>query len=293
MIIEGCRLCHRRCGVKRVSDMASEGFCKMPSVPSVCRADLHFYEEPSISGEGGSGAIFFSGCVLRCEFCQNYEISRTSCGKKLDISMLCDVMRSLEEKGAHNINFVSPTPYLEFIAQALETYKPGIPVVYNCSGYEIPEALKRLEGLVDIYLPDFKYSDDELAVKFSLAPDYRAAAIASIGEMYRQVGQPVHDECGMMKSGVMIRHLILPGHVENSLGVLRDIEQNFSADAHVSLMAQYTPNGQTTTPELSRRITEQEYDFVCDYMLSLGFENGFVQDLGSADEKYVPIWDMM
>lgn len=293
MIIDACRLCYRRCGVQRTENELSGGFCKMPSAPSVCRADLHFYEEPNISGENGSGAIFFSGCVLRCEFCQNYEISRTNCGTKLDISGLCALMRKLEEKGAHNINFVSPTPYIDFIARALEMYKPSIPVVYNCSGYENPDALRKLEGLVDIYLPDFKYSDDSLAVKFSLAPDYRQAAIESIKEMYRQVGQVSHGEDGMMKRGVMIRHLILPGCVENSLAVLRDIKENFSSDAYVSLMAQYTPNGQTKSPDLSRRITEDEYERVCDFMISLGFENGFVQELCSADEKYLPIWDMM
>ena len=293
MIIDACRLCYRRCGVQRTENELSGGFCKMPSVPSVCRADLHFYEEPNISGENGSGAIFFSGCVLRCEFCQNYEISRTNCGKKLDVTGLCELMRGLEKKGAHNINFVSPTPYIDFIARALEMYKPSIPVVYNCSGYENPDALRKLEGLVDIYLPDFKYSDDSLAVKFSLAPDYRQAAIESIKEMYRQVGQVSHGEDGMMKRGVMIRHLILPDCVENSLAVLRDIKENFTTDAYVSLMAQYTPNGQTKSPDLSRRITEEEYEMVCDFMISLGFENGFVQELCSADEKYLPIWDMM
>lgn len=293
MIIDSCELCYRRCGVKRTGNELSKGFCGMPSIPSVCRADLHFYEEPNISGENGSGAIFFSGCVLRCEFCQNYEISRTNCGTKVDVSGFCSLMKKLEEKGAHNINFVSPTPYLEFIAQALKTYKPDIPVVYNCSGYENPEALKKLEGLVDIYLPDFKYADNDLAMKFSLAPDYRQAAIESIKEMYRQVGQVIHGDDGMMKKGVMIRHLILPDCTENSSAVLRDIKENFSADAYVSLMAQYTPNGQSESPVLSRGITEQEYEKVCDYMLSLGFENGFVQELCSADEKYLPIWDMM
>ena len=293
MIIDSCKLCYRACGVKRMENEASNGFCGMPSIPSVCRADLHFYEEPNISGENGSGAIFFSGCVLRCEFCQNYEISRTNCGTKVDISRICALMESLRAKGAHNINFVSPTPYLEFIARALEQYKPDIPIVYNCSGYENPEALKRLEGLVDIYLPDFKYSDDNLAVKFSLAPDYRRAAIESIKEMYRQVGKVTHDDDGIMKKGVMIRHLILPDCADNSMAVLRDIKENFSADAYVSLMAQYTPNGQTKSLELSRKISEQEYERVCDYMLELGFENGFVQELCSADEKYLPIWDMM
>lgn len=265
----------------------------MPSIPSVCRADLHFYEEPNISGEKGSGAIFFSGCVLRCEFCQNHEISRDNCGTKIDVSGLCTLMEKLREKGAHNVNFVSPTPYLHVIERALKIYKPDIPVVYNCSGYENPEVLKRLEGLVDIYLPDFKYSDDNLAVKFSKAPNYRRAAIESIKEMYRQVGRVRHGEDGMMKSGVMIRHLILPDCIENSLGVLDDIKENFSSDAFVSLMAQYTPNGRTKSPELSRRITAEEYERVCDYMMLLGFENGFVQELCSADEKYLPIWDMM
>lgn len=293
MIIDSCELCYRRCGVKRIENECSDGFCGMPSIPSVCRADLHFYEEPNISGENGSGAIFFSGCVLRCEFCQNYEISRENCGTRIDADGLCALMERLYKKGAHNINFVSPTPYLSVIERALKIYKPDIPIVYNCSGYENPEALKKLEGIVDIYLPDFKYSDNNLAVKFSRAPDYRRAAIESIREMYRQVGQAQHGDDGMMKRGVMIRHLILPDCVENSLGVLDDIKENFSSDAYVSLMAQYTPNGQQKSLELSRRITDDEYEKVCDYMMLLGFENGFVQELCSADEKYLPIWDMM
>ncbi len=292
MIIEKCTLCHRRCAVERKEDKLSQGFCKMPSVPSVCRADLHFYEEPDISGEKGSGAIFFSGCVMRCEFCQNYEISRGICGKKVDVTTLCSLMKELCDKGAHNINFVSPTPYLKLIAQALRQYKPPVPVVYNCPGYENPEALKELEGLVDIYLPDFKYADNALAVKYSAAPDYCTAAVESIKEMYRQVGDVQHDENGMMTKGVMIRHLILPGCADNSKAVLETIRDNFSADAHVSLMAQYTPNGQTKSPELSRKITQAEYDEVCDFMFELGFENGFVQELAAADEKYVPVWDM-
>ena len=293
MIIEKCGLCYRKCGVKRADDEVSSGFCGMPSIPSVCRADLHYYEEPTISGENGSGAIFFSGCVLRCEYCQNYEISRGVCGTRADISTLCELMRKLSDKGAHNINFVSPTPYIRVIAQALRQYKPDIPIVFNCSGYESADALRELDGLIDIYLPDFKYADDSLSVKYSLAPDYHRAAVEAIREMYRQVGAPVHDESGMMTRGVMIRHLILPGCAENSKAVLRSIYDNFSADAYVSLMAQYTPNGQTKSPELSRAITQDEYDEVCDFMLDLGFENGFVQELCAADEKYVPIWDMM
>ena len=293
MIIDNCKLCYRKCSVKRSENERSSGFCGLPSTPAVCRADLHFYEEPNISGESGSGAIFFGGCVLRCEYCQNFEISRKYCGTKLDAAGICELIKKLEQKGAHNINFVSPTPYLKSVVQALKMYKPSIPTVYNCSGYENAETLKELEGLIDIYLPDFKYADNDLALKYSRAPDYLNAAISSIKEMYRQVGGVKCDENGMMQKGVMLRHLILPNCIENSKAVLRAIAENFTTDAHLSLMAQYTPNGRTKSPELSRVITQEEYDEVRDYMLSLGFENGFVQELCSADEKYVPLWDML
>ncbi len=251
------------------------------------------WEEPDISGKNGSGTIFFSGCVLRCEFCQNSVISRTGCGKTVDANGLVEIIKKLEADGVHNINLVSPTPYYPIIIKALQIYKPSVPVVCNTSGYERVETLRALEGLIDIYLPDFKYSLSSVAKKYSAAADYPQTALSAIKEMYRQVGAPVHDENGMMKSGVMIRHLILPDNLENSYGVLEAIADNFPDDIYVSLMAQYFPTGNEIHSELSRKISEEEYEKVSNYMLLLGLENGFVQQLEAADEAYVPVWDMI
>ncbi len=291
--IEKCSLCPHDCKAKRLSTDFGEGFCGLPALPAVCRAEKHLWEEPDISGEHGSGAIFFSGCVLRCEYCQNSEISRRYCGKTVDENGLIELMKNLEQAGVHNINLVSPTPYYPVIIKALKKYKPSVPVVCNTSGYERTETLKALEGLIDIYLPDFKYSSPALAVKYSQAPDYPAIALNAIKEMVRQVGTPVHGEDGMMKKGVMIRHLILPDNLENSYGVLDIIADNFPEDIYVSLMAQYFPTGNELHEELKRKITKDEYEKISNYMLLLGLENGYVQELEAADKSYVPKWDMI
>jgi putative pyruvate formate lyase activating enzyme len=251
------------------------------------------WEEPDISGERGSGTVFFSGCVLRCEFCQNSVISRESCGKTVDSAELADIFKKLESEGVHNINLVSPTPYYPVIIKALDIYRPAIPIVCNTSGYERVETLKNLEGYIDIYLPDFKYSSAEAAKKYSAAPDYPEVALAAIKEMVRQVGTPVHGDDGMMKKGVMIRHLILPDNTENSLGVLDMIADELPDDIYVSLMAQYFPTGNETHKELSRKITKEEYDTVSSYMMLLGLENGYMQEHESADSSYVPDWNML
>ena len=251
------------------------------------------WEEPNISGERGSGAIFFSGCVLRCEFCQNSVISRKPCGKTVDANGLVDIIKRLEADGVHNINLVSPTPYYPVIIKALQKYKPSVPVVCNTSGYERTETLKALEGLIDIYLPDFKYSQSDTALRYSAAADYPQTALEAIKEMFRQVGAPKHDENGMMQSGVMVRHLILPNNTDNSYGVLEAIADNFPSDIYVSLMAQYFPTGNEVHEELGRKITAEEYEKISSYMLLLGLENGFVQQLEAADEGYVPVWDMI
>lgn len=292
-IIESCSLCPRSCKVKRLDTGFSEGFCGLPALPGICRADKHMWEEPNISGSRGSGTIFFSGCTLRCEFCQNSVISRNSCGKTVDAEGVIEIIKRLESNGVHNINLVSPTPYYPVIIKALNKYKPKIPVVCNTSGYERVETLKALEGLIDIYLPDFKYSQSDIALKYSAAADYPQVALAAIKEMYRQVGLPRHGEESMMTSGVMIRHLILPNNIENSYGVLETVADNFPEDIYISLMAQYFPTGNEIHQELSRKITAEEYERVSSYMLLLGLENGFVQQLESADEGYVPNWDMI
>ena len=281
------------CGAERPFTGKGNGFCTLPALPGICRADKHMWEEPDISGERGSGTVFFSGCVLRCEFCQNSVISRHSCGKTVDAQELAEIFRRLENEGAHNINLVSPTPYYPVIIKALDIYRPAIPIVCNTSGYERVETLKNLEGYIDIYLPDFKYSSAEAAKKYSAAPDYPEVAIAAIKEMVRQVGTPVHGDDGMMKKGVMIRHLILPDNTENSLGVLDMIADELPQDIYVSLMAQYFPTGNETHKELSRKITKEEYDTVSSCMMLLGLENGYMQEHESADSSYVPDWNML
>ena len=291
--MDNCTLCPRMCRAERPLTGKGNGFCGLPELPGICRADKHMWDEPDISGTNGSGTVFFSGCVLRCEYCQNSEISRFPCGKTVDANALADIFRRLESEGVHNINLVSPTPYYPVIREALGIYKPSVPVVCNTSGYERVETLKSLEGLIDIYLPDFKYSSSEAAAKYSAAPDYPEVALKAIKEMVRQVGTPIHGEDGMMKKGVMIRHLILPDNIENSLGVLDMIADNFTTDIYVSLMAQYFPTGNEKHSELSRKITEEEYERVSSYMMLLGLENGYMQEHESADSSFVPDWNMI
>ena len=237
---EHCTLCPRRCGVDRTK--GGRGFCGMPDKLYAARASAHYWEEPVISGSFGSGAIFFSGCTLRCAFCQNYTISDEHFGRELTPQALRAAMERLIDEGVQNINLVTPTHFLPSILPALEPKLP-VPVVYNCGGYESVETLRRLEGKIDVYLPDFKYSDNALAKRLSAAPDYYETAAAAILEMYRQVGRPVIED-EQMTRGVIIRHLVLPGCIDNSLGVLDWIADNFpKKDVLVSLMSQYVPMG--------------------------------------------------
>lgn len=260
----------------------------------IARADLHFWEEPPISGEKGSGAVFFTGCPLGCVFCQNGTISHGGYGgKELTPQQLSDVFFSLVERGAHNINLVTPTHFVPQIRQALLWRKLPVPVVYNTSGYERPESLKTLEGLVDIYLPDYKYAQSDLAAALSHAPDYPETALAAIAEMVRQTGAPQYDGEGMMTRGVLIRHLILPGHTKNSIAVLRAVAERFPG-IPVSLMAQYTPWGLAAReggvpgyPALSRPITKRELQKVQEELFSLGLE-GFVQSRKARGDRFIP-----
>ena len=287
---EHCTLCPRRCGVDRTK--GGRGFCGMPDKLYAARASAHYWEEPVISGSFGSGAIFFSGCTLRCAFCQNYTISDEHFGRELTPQALRAAMERLIDEGVQNINLVTPTHFLPSILPALEPKLP-VPVVYNCGGYESVETLRRLEGKIDVYLPDFKYSDNALAKRLSAAPDYYEPAAAAILEMYRQVGRPVIDD-EQMTRGVRLRHLVLPGFVDNSLGVLDWIAENFrSGDILVSLMSQYVPMGKAKAmPPLDRRITETEYDAVLSYMELLGIEDGFTQDFSAATSDYTPEFDL-
>lgn len=285
-----CTLCPRRCGVDRTRGQL--GFCKMPGQVHAARAGVHYWEEPVISGSFGSGAVFFSGCTLKCAFCQNYDISQENFGKPLTSAELRAAFERLIDEGVQNINLVTPTHFLPDILPALEPKLP-VPVVYNCGGYESVETLRQLEGKIGVYLPDFKYSDNALAKKLSSAPDYFETASAAILEMYRQVGKPVlvDDE---MKRGVLVRHLVLPGCVDNSLGVLDWVAEHFrSGDILFSLMSQYVPMGRAAEmPPFDRRITELEYDSVLSYMMLLGIEDGYTQDFSSAERGYTPSFDL-
>lgn len=293
MVIENCTLCPRNCGAFRSAD-SGKGFCGMGADPVIARAALHFWEEPCISGTHGSGAVFFTGCSLKCAYCQNYEISiQKKYGRKLSPEKLAEVFRNLAEQGAHNINLVTATHFVPAVIEALTIWKPTIPVVYNCSGYEKVSTLKMLEGFVDIYLADFKYSDDNAAKKYSNAPDYAQTAEKAITEMVRQSGEAVYDENGIMKKGTIIRQLILPGHTRNSMGALKWVSEKFPKGVPVSLMAQYTPCGRAKDfPEINRKVTKREFEKVQGFLFSLGL-NGYVQDAASAGAKYIPLFSSL
>lgn len=286
-----CFICPRSCGAIR-TESTGNGYCKSGLLPKIARVAPHYWEEPCISGTNGSGAIFFSGCSLKCVYCQNYSISNEVFGKIVPVQKLCDYYKRFESMGVHNINLVNPTHYARAIAESLEIYKPSIPVVYNSSGYEKPETLKMLDGIIDIYLPDFKYSDNYIAFKYSNVNDYVEIAITAIKEMIRQTGTNTYDLNGIMQKGTIIRHLILPNNVYNSLDALDIIKAQFSTDIPVSLMAQYIPLGKAPEfTEINRKITEHEYNKVLNHLIKLGFD-GFVQELSSASTSYVPVFNL-
>ena len=285
-----CSLCPRRCGALRTGTEGG-GFCGMPALPVVARAALHFWEEPCISGKRGSGAVFFSGCNLQCVFCQNRSISHGKYGKAVSIPRLREIFRELAEQGAHNINLVTPTHFTPAIREALEV-SPGVPVVWNSGGYELPETLRTLEGAVQVYLPDLKYADNALAARYSGAADYFETAAAAIREMFRQVGRCEFDNEGILQHGVVIRHLLLPGALENTKAVLDWIAENFApGEVLVSLMSQYTPQP-GAEGLLRRRVTGGEYRAARAYMENLGLTDGYYQDSSSAREEYTPPFDL-
>lgn len=260
----------------------------------IARVGLHHFEEPCLSGERGSGTIFFSGCNLRCLFCQNFEISHGEKGLEVSEKQLVSLMLYLQDSGAHNINLVTPSNYTNLLKDTLKIAKSQlkIPIVWNSSGYETVQNLKKLDGLVDIYLPDFKYSDDDLAWEYSHAKGYRKVAFDAISEMRRQQPADVFDGDGMMQKGVIVRHLVLPGALENTKGVLQDIS-SIDDTMYVSLMGQYFPTSNVENhPILSRRITEDEYDQATQAFFDAGLQNGFSQELDSATEEYVPDFDL-
>ena len=285
-----CKMCPRACRVDR--ELGERGYCGVSNEYIIGSADLHFWEEPCISGTQGSGAIFFSGCNLRCVFCQNRDISREIVGKRYSEDELISKMLELQDRGASNINLVTATPYSSFLARTLKKVKGSlhIPIVYNCGGYESVEAIKTLDGLVDIYLPDFKYFDDALAREYSSAPDYARIAGEAIVEMHRQVGKLELDENGIAKRGIIVRHLVLPGCREDSKRVLKYLSELLPAEeVTLSLMRQYTPDfaSKNAPKNLKRRITSFEYTDVLEYALSLGFD-GFSQEKESAKKDFTP-----
>lgn len=282
-----CGLCPRKCNTDR---SRGRGYCGVGELPVVARIAPHFDEEPPISGDKGAGTVFFSGCNLRCVYCQNYDISALANGVEITPYRLSEEYRRLESLGVHNIEFVTPSHYVDAIIESLEIYKPSLPIIYNTSAYDKTETLRKLDGIVDIYLPDFKYSDNELSKRLSNCPDYVETATEAIGEMVRQCGDIVIED-ELMKRGVIIRHLVLPSHVKNSIGVLEIIKDNWGSRIPVSLMAQYMPAGRAEEyPDINRRITKREYKKVLDKMTELELD-GFAQELESSDEKYVPDWN--
>lgn len=285
-----CKLCPHKCEALRTKD-TSGGKCSLTTTPKVARIAPHFWEEPPISGVKGSGAVFFSGCTLNCVYCQNYEISAENRGTPITAEKLSEEYKRLEDMGVHNINLVSATQFLPEIIKSFEIHKPSIPIVYNTGGFERVETLRALDGIVDIYLPDFKYSDNKLGFEYSGAENYVENALSAISEMIRQKGKLSLDDKGLAQKGVLVRHLVLPNHTRNSIDALNILKENFGEVLTLSLMGQYTPCSKACEHQkLSRKITKREYQKVLDHLLDLEIE-GYSQELTSATEEYIPQWD--
>ena len=285
-----CTLCPRKCGVDRCKQAGFCGIKNDENTVIAAKAMLHFGEEPPISGKNGSGAVFFSGCTMRCVFCQNYNVSSEAFGKEITVSRLAEIFLSLQEQGAHNINLVTGSHFVPQIIKALDIAKPSIPVVFNCGGYESVETLKMLEGYVDVYLPDVKYFSEENALRYSNAKDYFKTAFGAVEEMLRQTGKYIIEN-GLMKKGVIIRHLILPNCYKDSIRLMNALEP-FKDDVLISLMSQYVPMGRAKDfPEINRRLTTFEYKKVLKECERLGFE-GFMQERSSATDEMTPDFDL-
>lgn len=289
-----CQICPRKCGVDRTA--GKTGFCHAPALPKVALVSRHDWEEPPISGTKGSGTIFFSHCNLGCVFCQNHDISQDGFGQEISIERLAEIFLEQQERGFHNVNLVSAAQFIPQAAKALEIAKENgltIPVVYNSNGYESLEGLRMLEGLVDVYLPDFKYWNDALAIAYSKAPHYRETAAAAILEMRRQTGADILDADGILQKGLILRHLVLPGQYKDSFQILDWVQKEMGAETFVSLMSQYTPMHKAKEyPPLSRRLTTFEYDKVVDHFFEIGLKNGFMQKRSSATSEYTPTFDL-
>lgn len=291
-MLEKCMICPHNCGINRLDGQV--GRCKSKDTVKIALYSTHNFEEPCISGKKGSGTVFFSNCNMNCVFCQNYEISQQGKGKEISIQELAEIFIKQQEKDVENINLVTPTSYVLQIIEAIKiARKKGlkIPIVYNTNGYEKVETLKMLEGYIDIYLPDLKYSDDILAKRLSKVNNYFEIATSAIKEMYRQTGKFVFDEDGIMQKGMIIRHLVLPNHILNSRRVLKWINDNMN-DVYVSVMAQYFPTYKAKEIEdINRKLTKEEYEEIENYLYRLNLENGYIQELGEHEEEYVPNWE--
>lgn len=294
--ISPCTLCPRECHAKR--HQGQTGYCGMDERILVARAALHYWEEPCISGSRGSGTVFFAGCNLRCVYCQNYEIAAGKKGREVSVGELAEIFIFLQEQGAENINLVTPDHYMPAVAEALRLAKGAglqLPILFNVSGYEKKELIEGLSGIADLFLTDFKYMDEELAFRFSAAPDYPQIAKAALEAMVKVAGAPVFDENGMMKKGVLVRHLLLPGHKRNAYAVIEYVYQTYGNQVIFSLMNQYTPFERLRSipgcEELCRKVTDREYKAVVDFAISLGVENAFVQEGDTAKESFIPPFD--
>ena len=291
-LLEKCTICPHNCGIDRTNNQI--GRCKSKDTVKIALYSTHNFEEPCISGKKGSGTVFFSNCNMNCVFCQNYEISQQGKGKEITIEKLAEIFIKQQEKDVENINLVTPTSYVPQIIEAIKIARNKglkLPIVYNTNGYEKVETLKMLEGYVDIYLPDFKYSDNELAKRLSKVDNYFEIATQALTEMYRQTGKAVFDDRGIMQKGMIIRHLVLPNHILNSRKVLKWINENMH-DVYVSVMAQYFPTYKAKDIEdINRKLTKEEYEQIENYLYRLDLENGYIQELGEHEEEYVPKWD--
>ena len=291
-LLEKCTICPHNCGINRTNNQI--GRCKSKDTVKIALYSIHNFEEPCISGKKGSGTVFFSNCNMNCVFCQNYEISQQGKGKEITIEELAEIFIKQQEKNVENINLVTPTSYVPQIIEAIKIARNKglkLPIVYNTNGYEKVETLKMLEGYVDIYLPDFKYSDNELAKRLSKVDNYFEIATQALIEMYKQTGKAVFDDRGIMQKGMIIRHLVLPNQILNSRRVLKWINENMH-DVYVSVMAQYFPTYKAKDIEdINRKLTKEEYEQIENYLYRLDLENGYIQELGEHEEEYVPKWD--
>ena len=292
--LKSCNICPHKCGVNRLNGI--RGRCKCDNKIKIALASVHNYEEPCISGKNGSGTVFFSNCNLNCIYCQNYEISQLGKGKEITIEHLAQIFIKQQEKNVNNINLVTPTMYVPQIIETIKIARKkglNIPIIYNSNGYENVETIKKLNGYIDIYLPDLKYYSNEIAKKYSKIDNYFETAISAIKEMQKQVGNPIFNEKGIIQKGVIIRHLILPHHLLNTKNILKYVKENFDENTYISIMAQYFPTYKAKEDKLiNRKLTKKEYKEIENYLYLLNLKNGYIQELGEHEEEYVPNFDL-